>query len=567
MNTSRTKVKGMGIRLMKRKFVHTALLLTVMMIIPLDDSASGQTEDLTPPQLTAFDFTPKNIDTTAGPASVTVSFQVTDDLSGATTFDVQFGSPGGGQRGVPVLFAASTDFTGSGALSFPQFSEAGTWVVLQVFVRDNVGNTRYYTRADLTAQGWPTELTVLSAQDTTPPNLTAFDFSPKAIDTSSGPASVTVSFTVTDDISGATTFDVQFGSPLGGQRGAPFLFSAGTEVTGSGALNFPQFSEAGTWVVLQLFIRDAVGNTRYYSAADLTALGFPTELHVQSAQDITPPILTAFDFSPKIVDASTGPASVIVSFTVTDDISGATTFDVQFGSPLGGQRGVPVLFSAATSTTASGVLNFPQFSETGTWVVLQLFLRDAVGNTRYYTRADLTALGFPTELVIIPSSELTALGPAQVWIGLKNSDDVGTKFDLLAEIFKNNALVGSGQLNAVAGGSSGFNNAILRTINLALASPVSVGPGDTLSIRLSVRIAVGVSGHRSGTARLWFNDAAANSRFGATIGGVASDYLLLDGFTLGAAAGTGPKKTIDVFVDRAAGGNPFKPFGAWSKTF
>jgi hypothetical protein len=88
-----------------------------------------------------------------------------------------------------------------------------------------------------------------------------------------------------------------------------------------------------------------------------------------------------------------------------------------------------------------------------------------------------------------------------------------------------------------------------------------------LSIRLSVRIAIGVSGHRSGTARLWFNDAATNSGFDATIGGATARYFLLQGFTLGEVAGAGPKKTIDVFVDRAVGGNPFKPFGTWSKTF
>ena len=137
-----------------------------------------------------------------------------------------------------------------------------------------------------------------------------------------------------------------------------------------------------------------------------------------------------------------------------------------------------------------------------------------------------------------------------MWIGLKNSDDVGTKFDLLAEVLKNGSVVGSGQLNNVPGGSSGFNNAVLRTISVALSTPVGISPGDTLSIRLSVRIAVGVSGHRSGTARLWFNDDAANSRFNATIAGAASDFFL--GTDLGwlDAAGPGPKKTIDVFVDR-----------------
>jgi hypothetical protein len=172
-----------------------------------------------------------------------------------------------------------------------------------------------------------------------------------------------------------------------------------------------------------------------------------------------------------------------------------------------------------------------------------------------------------TGTVTVLAPQFTALGLANVWLGLKNSDDVGTKFDLLAEVFKNGSPVGSGQLDGVPGGSSGFNNAVLRTINLALSAPVDVCSGDTLSLRLSVRIAVGVSGHRSGTARLWFNDAQANSRVGATIDGVTSDYFLLNGFTLGAAAGPGPKKTIDVFVDRLVGGNPFKPFGTWSKTF
>ncbi|MEK6286541.1 MAG: hypothetical protein AABO57_12435 [Acidobacteriota bacterium] len=166
----------------------------------------------------------------------------------------------------------------------------------------------------------------------------------------------------------------------------------------------------------------------------------------------------------------------------------------------------------------------------------------------------------------VTAPQLTALGPAKVWIGLKNSDDVGTKFDLLAEVMRNGVVIGSGQLNAVPGGSSGFNNAILDTINLALSSPSDFCSGDTLSLRLSVRVAAS-SGHFSGTARLWYNDSAANSRFTATVGGTTADYFLLNGFTLGTSAGPGPKKTIDVLVNRNARGNPFKPFGTWTKTF
>jgi large repetitive protein len=180
--------------------------------------------------------------------------------------------------------------------------------------------------------------------------------------------------------------------------------------------------------------------------------------------------------------------------------------------------------------------------------------------------ANITNTPFPTVVPQPANPAVEALAPAHAWIGLKNSDDVGTNFDLLAEVFRNGVLIGSGQVNNVSGGSSGFNNAKDRAITLALSSPGTSGAcsGDTLSIKLSVRI--GATGHRSGTARLWYNDSQANSRFGVTIAGVPSDLYLLDGFVLGTSPGAGPKKTIDVFVDRN-GGNPWKPFGTWVKTF
>jgi alpha-tubulin suppressor-like RCC1 family protein len=161
----------------------------------------------------------------------------------------------------------------------------------------------------------------------------------------------------------------------------------------------------------------------------------------------------------------------------------------------------------------------------------------------------------------------TTVSPASVWLGLKNSDDVGTNFDLLAEVLRNGVIVGSGQLNNVPGGGSGFNNAVQRAIATSLGAPTSIGPGETLSIRLSVRIAIGISGHRSGTARLWLNDAAANSRVDAMVNGVARTFYLKTGGVLSLTPGTGPRTAIDVFVDRALAGNPFKPFGTWSIVF
>jgi uncharacterized repeat protein (TIGR03803 family) len=162
--------------------------------------------------------------------------------------------------------------------------------------------------------------------------------------------------------------------------------------------------------------------------------------------------------------------------------------------------------------------------------------------------------------LVAPPPPPVVVGPADAWIGLKNSDDIGTSFDLRAEVFQDEVLVASGQLNCVPGVGSGFNNARLRTIAL---TPAAVNRGTTLKIRLSVRISAS-SHHRSGTARLWFNDANANTRLEATSDGGALNYYLLDGLKLGTAAGNGPKKTKDVLVDRARDGNAFKAFGTWS---
>lgn len=163
----------------------------------------------------------------------------------------------------------------------------------------------------------------------------------------------------------------------------------------------------------------------------------------------------------------------------------------------------------------------------------------------------------------IPVRQLAALSPAKVWVGLKNSDDVGVKFDLKAEAYVNNTLVNSGELDTVNAGSSGFNNAKLDTINFNSFSPVDFPSGSSLSIKLYVRNACSGSGHNSGTARLWYNDSQANSNFGATID-TSSTYYLVPSAMLSTSIGVGPKQTVD--VQSGAKCSPYKLFGTWSIT-
>lgn len=70
------------------RFVQVLLLLLVGL-----GAAGVAKADTTAPQLTGLSF-PSMVDVSAGPATVTVNYSVTDDLSGATSFTIYFQPPG-----------------------------------------------------------------------------------------------------------------------------------------------------------------------------------------------------------------------------------------------------------------------------------------------------------------------------------------------------------------------------------------------------------------------------------------------------------------------------------------
>ncbi len=172
------------------------------------------------------------------------------------------------------------------------------------------------------------------------------------------------------------------------------------------------------------------------------------------------------------------------------------------------------------------------------------------------------------------NANITALSPAMMWIGLKNSDDVGLKVDLQAVVKVNDVTVSTGELLNVATGSSGFSNAKLNSISFPAFAPVAAGSGDVVSITVNVKNICNVPGSRnSGTARLWFNGANvdtgatrdAGSRFDVTLASsvISSDYFLRSASALSTTAGS-PR----TFVDIAAGAkcSVYKTFGTWSIT-
>ena len=166
---------------------------------------------------------------------------------------------------------------------------------------------------------------------------------------------------------------------------------------------------------------------------------------------------------------------------------------------------------------------------------------------------------------------------AALWVGLKNSDDVGLRLDLFAQASVGGQEIARGQLDNVSAGGSGFNNARLSTIPLRFVPPyvppVALPDGGELQITLKARRTCSGGGHAAGTARLWFNDAQASSRVALTIDGATTSFFLRSGvpLPLEVSPGSGPKKALDVVVSSAVPcsaplGRPFVPFGTWHIT-
>lgn len=114
---------------------------------------------------------------------------------------------------------------------------------------------------------------------------------------------------------------------------------------------------------------------------------------------------------------------------------------------------------------------------------------------------------------------LHQLDALHVWLGLKNSDDQGTRFDIRAEIYKNSALVSAGETLCITGLTRNPANAQQATAGFGTFPPVAFdGTTDVLSLRVLTRIGTVSSGafcggHASALGlRLYFDAVNRDSR-------------------------------------------------------
>jgi hypothetical protein len=199
----------------------------------------------------------------------------------------------------------------------------------------------------------------------------------------------------------------------------------------------------------------------------------------------------------------------------------------------------------------------------------------------------MIGLGVQGDMMIRGVTILSALSDVHAWIGLKNSDDQGTSFDLKTELYKNGNLLSTGLTRCITGVTRNPSLAKEAIVPWGTVPLTNLEPGDMLTLRVSTRVGTNANdtkcaGHNNAVGlRLYYDSTTQKSRFDmTTAGNTSNEYLHSDGNACANAESTGvtnryfdstaPLASASKCKDSAsvnfAGGNAYKQIGEWSMT-
>ena len=384
--------------------------------------------DTNAPVLASLAISPTTVDTSAGPAVVTITARLTDERSpsiGGTAplSRVVLTGPGGQQQATAFLSQAQrisgtpTDGVYRATLKIPWHAAPGNWNASAVLV-DLSGNTRSMTTANLVGAGFPATVVQTGAGDTRAPQLVAIGVTPASVDTSQQSQTITVNVHAIDDLSGLSdgvttaASQVVLRGPSGAHHARATLSvdhrTAGNplDATYVVVVTLPRWSEQGQWSVESVTLVDQVGNRQSLTAPGVTF----TQVGIG---DTSAPQFRSFSLSTTSVDVRTSSASIVVRGRIVDDLSGAadgivdSATSVVFASPSGRQR-LTVPFGASQLLSGSELdgnysmsATVPAHAEPGAWKLSDAWPTDAAGNVGHLGPSDWSAKGFAASFTVV----------------------------------------------------------------------------------------------------------------------------------------------------------------------
>lgn len=128
-------------------------------------------------------------------------------------------------------------------------------------------------------------------------------------------------------------------------------------------------------------------------------------------------------------------------------------------------------------------------------------------------------IGTWTSAATLFTGTVSGLNPLHVFVGLKDSDDEGTRFDLRAEVYRNGLPVTTGELFCATGVTRDPDNAKEFLISFPAFPGVAFGAADGMSVKVLTRIGTNGSGAACGGPvssvglRLYFDAYFRAARF------------------------------------------------------
>ncbi|HEX8266289.1 MAG TPA: carboxypeptidase-like regulatory domain-containing protein [Pyrinomonadaceae bacterium] len=282
--------------------VHTQLFigrltLALILVLSVVSQASARGTNSIPLDVSNLSFTPATIDTTDSSQTVTVTIRAANTVTDVKSIFVRFRSQTGNQF-VYTSMDSQNRISGDGrdgyyqaGATFPQYSKAGKWYVFEITAFDSLNNYSNFSYNDILARNLPTELQVINNnEDTTPPEISDFSFTPSAIHTANVSQDVTITVRVTDAKAGVSASGVSVGFAIPNQD---FVYAVSmNRISGDdkdgiyrGVLTLGPNTPSGVYAV-HVFVSDALSNRMSMTASELAERGSPSQLSVNMAASI-----------------------------------------------------------------------------------------------------------------------------------------------------------------------------------------------------------------------------------------------------------------------------------------
>lgn len=324
-----------------------------------------------------------------------------------------------------------------------------------------------------------------------------------------------------------------------------------------------------------------------------------TSVNVPAAGSATCTITNTFNGYASSTSSSLDSSSITIGESVTD--TAEVTGDADGGDPGGSAKFYLCGPSAGPDPDCSvdtSNLIATDSTPTDAGTNKSSFSSDPYSPTapgRYCFRAEYQGSGLYNGSSDYDSSEcftvvVVELSPVHAWIGLKNSDDQGTQFDLKAELYNGSDLVATGLTRCITGVTRNPSQAKEATVDFDEDYIPTPGSGDVLNLKLSTRIgttdlgakcpgpggshnnAVGLRLYFDSTSRLSSFDLDSVDQFLHSDGSAcvnAESSVLPRVFNTTAPTATSAKCKDSASINFNGGGpglNPWKEIGTWSKT-